>query len=347
MLQDPYFEPIILVCPYVVYGEDSMHRDMADTYQYFHDKGYPVLSSYNADDQSWLKLEEISPDIIFFTNPHDLTRKEYYEDAYLNYLSCYVPYHHEVDNEDVQYNQIFHNAMWIIFSTHLVSRDLYLTLSCLKKQNIVLSGYPFLENISQLVIDKNSQEKKVIIYAPHHEIGRERPYSTFLEYADIMKKLSDKYKDQALFVFKPHPMLKSKLYIHQDWGKERADSYFAYWEDSKHTQLNTGEYLELFQESDAMIHDCGSFLFEYLYFKKPVMYLLSKKNHKSQYNQLGIKALDSIKNGRNVQDIESFIRCVISGEIDNNSSIDFYMQCFHNDKSPSDKILNAIKEKIK
>src|SRR5690606_301766 len=91
MLDDPFFEPLILVCPYTPYGEERMRQDMQECYEYFQDKGYPVLYSYHEEENRWITLKEIQPDIVFFTNPHNLTRKEYYEDAYINYLSCYVP----------------------------------------------------------------------------------------------------------------------------------------------------------------------------------------------------------------------------------------------------------------
>src|SRR5690554_6749279 len=117
MLKDPFFEPEILVCPYTPYGEERMLEDLKQTYSYFIDKGYPVRKSLK-EDGSWYKLDEIKPDIVFFTNPHDLTRKEYYEDAYFNYLSCYVPYHHEVVTNVEQYNQGFHVAQWRIFASH-------------------------------------------------------------------------------------------------------------------------------------------------------------------------------------------------------------------------------------
>ena len=36
-------------------------------------------------------------------------------------------------------------------------------------------------------------------------------------------------------------------------------------------------YFKIFLSSDCMITDCGSFLFEYLFTEKPVLFLESKK----------------------------------------------------------------------
>ena len=50
MLADPFFDPIILVCPYTVYGKERMWQDMNECYEYFEQKDYPLLSAYNKDE---------------------------------------------------------------------------------------------------------------------------------------------------------------------------------------------------------------------------------------------------------------------------------------------------------
>ena len=125
MQENIYFEPIILVCPDVSYGDKQTFEDMDDTSSYFKNLGYKTIDSYDKKESRWITLDEIEPDILFFTRPHKLTFYEYYENAYLNYLSCYIPYHHEIgDYGDniAQYNQSFHNAMWKIFTPHECSK---------------------------------------------------------------------------------------------------------------------------------------------------------------------------------------------------------------------------------
>lgn len=321
MLNDPFFEPIILVCPYILHGEERMLEDMEQAYSYFIDKGYPVRKSLK-EDGSWYKLDEIKPDIVFFTNPHDLTRKEYYQDAYLNYLSCYVPYHHEVGSHgdiSAQYNQLFHNAMWRIFSTQ---HDSYLcskSTAASKGKNVCVTGFPAMEKLTQLKaankenkVWKNNDNRKRIIWAPHHTIVEEWGHSNFLEYADFIVELAQAHKNNIVWAFKPHPILKSKLYIHPSWGRKKTEEYYKFWKEQNFTQLETGQYEGLFLESDAMIHDCGSFLAEYLYTEKPVLYLLNKNNHEHFFNSFGKKALSSCRIGRNKNDIEEFVKYIVS-----------------------------------
>src|SRR5690554_4002210 len=306
MLEDPFFEPTILICPYTNYGDERMWQDMEEAYEYFEGKGYPVLSSYSKEQERWLTLDEIKPDIVFFTNPHNLTRKEYYEDTYLNYLSCYVPYAHDVskyDNYVGQYNQFFHNAMWKIFVPHNEDLNIFNSYSQNKGNNVTVTGYPsceaFFEAKNKSPWKPQEKDKLKVIWAPHHTINDPNlPYSNFLRLADFFQKLSFDFKDKVQFAFKPHPILKSKLQAHPNWGIEKTNQYYKYWKESGNTQLEEGDYIDLFKWSDCMIHDSGSFLAEYHYVKKPVFYI-SDKNTKNYLNPFGISALNCCVVGKN------------------------------------------------
>ena len=127
-----------------------------------------------------------------------------------------------------------------------------------------------------------------------------------------MIELAKKYSDSVCFVFKPHPLLKNKLY--KKWGKEKTDSYYHLWEEMENTSLNEGAYENLFIESDAMIHDSASFIVEYLYLNKPVMRTLNGEDLKVLYNTFGLQCIDNHYIAQNKEDIEQFIKNVIDGK---------------------------------
>lgn len=353
MLKDPYFEPEILVCPYTYYGEECMLKDMEQAYSYFKGKGYPVKKSLK-DDGSWVRLEDVQPDIVFFTNPHNLTRHEYYEDAYLNYLSCYVPYAHDVskyDNYAGQYNQLFHNAMWKIFVPHNEDLDIFSSYSQNKGKNVIVTGYPSCEAFFE-VKNKSSwkpQEKNKlkVIWAPHHTIDDpELPYSNFLRLATFFKDLSFEFKDKVQFAFKPHPILKLKLFVHHDWGVEKTNQYYEYWKKRKNTQLEEGDYIDLFKWSDCMIHDSGSFLAEYHYVKKPVFYIGDKKTER-YLNSFGISALSCCFVGKDEEDIRGFVEQMVQYKIQPNLEFfDTKLKPYFVDRKPSESIVLDIQKHI-
>lgn len=364
MLEDKFFDPVILVCPYTVFGEQRMLEDMYSSIRYFEERGYPVLSSYDQNENRWLSLDELNPDIVFFTNPHDVTRKEYYEDAYLNYLSAYVPYHHEVglyENNVTQYDQFFHNAVWKIFVPHECSRDTYRNYSQARAKNVEVTGYPMCEALFNSsnkvgVWKEHASGKLKIIWAPHHTIDSpELPYSRFLQYAEFFKSLAIKYRDKISWSFKPHPILKSKLYLHRDWGEIKTDQYYEFWKDNDFSQLDEGEYEDLFIQSDAMIHDCGSFLAEYLYLNKPVAYMIGEDDgYKRFYNEFGLRAIEACIKARNEQDIENFITGLLpenKGEQDEacknrTAFLAREVYPYFRDVNPSEKIVELIKLQV-
>lgn len=351
MLADPFFEPLILICPYTVFGEERMWEDMRDCLDYFNEKGYPTHSSYSKKEERWVTLEELEPDIVFFSNPHNLTKTEYYKCAYLNYLSCYIPYSHDVsryDNYVEQYNQNFHNSMWKIYAPHNEDKIIFKNHSKAKGRNVEITGYPACEELLRDAIKypwkPQEKNKKRIIWAPHHTINSPvLPYSNFIRFSEFFISLAIKYKDEIQVAFKPHPILRNRLYELKSWGKTKTDEYYEYWATQSNTQLELGEYCDLFKTSDAMIHDSGSFLAEYHYVKKPVFYICSP-DIKKFLNPFGLKALESCAQGIDAEDLERFILKLINSEapLDETFFIDNITPYFLH-RSPSRKVLESIK----
>ena len=359
MLKDPMFEPEILVCPYVVYGESIMLEEMEQTYNYFIKKCYTVRKSLKVDG-SWLTLDEIKPDIVFFTNPHDLTYKEYYEDAYLNYLSCYAGYGIAVSryrNHQDQYNQNFHNAVWNIFLQHETGMILSKKYAANKGENTYLVGDTTIEEMlgarnKKKVWKEQSNKKIKIIWAPHHTITDDDitilPYSTFLKYSQTMIDMAKYFEATVQFAFKPHPILKSKLYQHLQWGKEKTDTYYDFWQNSSNTQLDEGEYIALFKQSDAMIHDSGAFTAEYVFLNKPVMHL-GKKGIESFFNDFAIEAYNCHYKANSSADILKFIDSDISNDPMENIRKKFikkYLYVVGDINQPSELIIAKIKNEL-
>lgn len=357
MLNSPSFDPLIVVCPYVSFGEERMWADMRQSCEYFEGKGYPFICSYDAAEQRWLNLTELGIDIVFFTNPHNLTRKEYYQEAYLGFLSCYVPYHHEVcryGGDHAQYNQDFHNALWKIFVPHRYSFNTFKAVSVARGTNVIVTGYPAMEGLLEkkargVNVDawKTNDGRYRVIWAPHHTIDNAvLPYSNFLKYAQAFRSAADIMKDQVVWSFKPHPLLKPKLYKHASWGREKTDEYYAYWATQPHAQLDEGEYIDLFLSADAMIHDSGSFLAEFLYVQKPVLYLYSENNQDDYYSGFGLAALDACEIGHCFDDVMAFLGRLIESTWQlkdaHGSFLAKEIMPYFENELPSQKILNEI-----
>lgn len=336
MLKNQQFEPTIVVVPNTLFGEDLMLNNMHLTFDGFQRKGYKVINSYNSVNQSWLDVKKvINPDIVFFSIPYDLTREDYYINNFMDTLTCYVPYFFGInilygDN----YNTLFHNLLWKAFYETPIHKEFALKYSQNKGINVVVSGYPGLDIFYNKDVKTDNPWKikdemvKRVIWAPHHTIegqGGTLNYSNFLKYSEFFIEFALKYKNSVQIAFKPHPNLKPKLFLDKNWGTKRANNYYNYWNEIDNGFLVESDYFDLFLTSDALIHDCGSFMIEYLTIGKPVLYLIKDVNLKHRFNKLGQIALNKHYHALKEQDILDFVegRVLNSNDIMVNERKDF------------------------
>lgn len=262
------------MCPAVNYGKGNMLVEMEKSYKFFKNKGYNVIKTYNQETDTFLDVkQDIAPDIIFYTNPYQgLIMDKYYITNFMDTLTCYTNYAFYVSNRHKEvYGQLFNSILWKTFYETTIHEKMAKDYDRNKGNHVVVTGYPSMENLiygsrSCDNVWKNCDENiKRIIWAPHHTIDLREGlgYSNFLKYYKFMLNIADEYKDRVQIAFKPHPLLKAKLYNHVEWGKERTEKYYSLWESNRNTQLETDDYIDLFNSSDAMILDSGYFTVEY------------------------------------------------------------------------------------
>lgn len=321
--EDNRFNPIILVCPIVNYGHEYMINKMDECYDYFQKKDYNMIKSYDSQENKYIDAKSLNPDIIFYTNPYKgLIDDRYYITNFREYLTGYVNYFFNSTKYSWSNSLLLHKLVWKYFLENEKLKNLALHHQGYNNPSILVTGYPIFDQITTGKEDcdlwkiKDPSVKR-IIFSPHHtieddtDINQMVKFSNFFKYYDFIQKLAIKYKDKIQIVFKPHPLLKPKLYQHKDWGKKRTDEYYDFWVDNSNTNLCEGEYIDLFSSSDAIIHDCNSFTAEYLVTGKPALYL-SDFNHESQLNDFGKEMLSVYYIGKNKEEIESFILDVIN-----------------------------------
>lgn len=322
MAENPLFEPIIMVCPVVNYGRENMLDRMEATYHYFIQKGYHVIKSYSENTDTYIDIRrEICPDIIFYTNPYDdLIDKRYHITSYRDFLTVYVPYsiNNSVEYKG-NYDLIIHNLVWRHYLPSQYHLDYSLKYARNRGVNSVMTGFPGIESLIDHHIPSDSAWKiksapkmKRIIWAPHHTIEPVGTvyYSCFLRYCEFMIHLAQKYQDSVQFVFKPHPLLKNKLEL--SWGKEKTDDYYSRWQLMPNTNIHESDYEDLFLTSDAMIHDSGSFIGEYLYVNKPVMRTLNEVDESEKMNGFAMECISNHYLAYEEADIEQFIQNIIN-----------------------------------
>ena len=352
MLSHERFDPILGIVPSCADKEDD--RELIRNY--CNQQGYIF---YEVSTERTL-TSQLHADVILYSQPY----LSYYYHKHLFFnndsaLFVFVPYAYHSVLEDWNINELLYLHAWqYYFENDSVASEFALRMNN-KGRNIVVTGLPMADQLlsmSNYNINpwKNIVPKKRIIFAPHHTIGsKEMPdlvginYSTFLEYADFMVEMAEKYKNEIQIAFKPHPYLKMKLYT--VWGEEKTETYYHKWQEMENTQLESGNYIGLFHFSDAMIHDSGSFRIEYLYTLKPVMFLVKEEGVADNCSQFVKEAFNLHEHGRCKDDIEQFIINVINGvDPRYGERKSFFEKCLlpPGGKSASDNIIEALLTKL-
>ncbi|WP_017495380.1 CDP-glycerol--glycerophosphate glycerophosphotransferase [Flavobacterium sp. WG21] len=318
MLADPRFEPQIFVCPIVNFGKENMLFEMDKAYNAFKNRGYDVARTYNTDTGEFLDIKKtFSPDLVFFTNPYEgLVDYRYYIKEFSKTLTCYVPYSIPTVNYGFTYDLNFHNLIWKIFSETDIHQKMASENQRNKAINRVVTGYPgfdpLLINKQPKLVWKNKNPiLKRIIWTPHHLMNELSKVSNFLEYYDFFLELATTYKDKLQITFNPHPLLRIKLENDPNWGKEKTDNYFDKWINLENGQFGDGYYIDLFLTSDALIHDSGSFMAEYLITGKPSLFMIRDESIMDYWSTFGDEAIAAHYQSRNKKQVIDFIENVV------------------------------------
>lgn len=321
MVKNNRFNISIIIAPFPYYTEDERNKNAEDLKKYFDNKNikYIDCQSYTIDIE-----KELNPDILFYAQYYTHAYPQKYDAWYFRkrLLGAY-PYGFKDCYIADSYNNPFHNVAWKLY--YATNEDLKNAKESAfnKGNNVVVVGCPHADDFLSPEINdvwkRQDKKKKKVIYAPHHSIYdySRLKFANFLIFSSFMQELAIKYSDKIQFAFKPHPLLITQLYKHKDWGKEKTDKYYEWWEMQENTQLETTAFIDLFKTSDAMIHDCSSFSIEYFYTQKPVMYLCQDiEEVKNKKNEVGKIAIDTHYIGQTKNDIISFIEEVVLKDID-------------------------------
>lgn len=268
------------------------------------------------DDLTLVELRKsFSPDFIFAVQPyaHNIPFKI---KELKRELPCFIPYGYSNLSTGLAYSdrKIRYFYRYYVESAYIQeeARKYMKNKAC----NTRVTGLPMATWLLN-ARSKRNDNRKCIMWAPHwtvgHDDSRALNISTFLTIADAMLNIVNSYKKQITFIFKPHPRLKRELYATPGWGKARTDAYYRTWQEGENTRMEDGDYTELFALSDAMIHDSGSFIQEYLLMDKPCMYMM-RPNANTPFNQSTQQALECYQKGSTAEDIEHFVHDVLEGK---------------------------------
>lgn len=328
MLRDDAFDPSIAVMPDLRWRMESPDDAM--------NKCFTELSlSVPADhlrlakkDANGRWSDEIgTADIVCFPLPYDdmynpcFSPRRGEKDGFLAICANYGFYRSIYDRELMAAN--FYAYMWKAFFECEDTLAEYREYSQTAGANATISGYIKMDALANAeavqAASGAAAGRKRILVALHHSVegGTNDALSlaNFERYADYFMQLPDRFKDVD-FIFRPHPFLLKMISNPLRWGAAKTDDYVARLKAKPNvTWSDGGDYFAEFAASHACIQDCGSYLVEYFYTKKPCCYMLkSPHDIDAKFAPLGRKCLSHCYISYDADEIDRFIReVVISG----------------------------------
>ena len=316
--RDSRFHVDIALFPFSNFSETEKDESITELRSFFTGRSIPFCDlSHEREPGRVLRLM-CNPDILFYPQPYNhFFRNDLDSPFFEDCLISYIPYAMLTANESWAYKTHLNNIAWRLFYSSESRRKEAAAVLYNHGKNIRVSGEIMADVFSEppcCEVWKPGNYKKRIIWAPHFSIsdGGWMHRNSFIWLHRFMWEVAVNYQDRIQFAFKPHPRLLTELYNHPDWGKEKADAYYKQWAEGVNTQLVTGSYIDLFKESDAMIHDCGSFSVEYHYTGNPVMFTTRDLDAAlSNQNDLGRAGILAHYIGGSEANILSFIEDVV------------------------------------
>lgn len=316
MCGDPRFEPFIAVVPRVSRGEEFLRETLKTTVNALSARYPGVCSLYDPDRGAAQSLEGRA-EIVFTSIVYDdQTLKQYTARPLSQFaLVACIPYGYGGHLSADLRRMVFLPQMvlfWRLFVTSPGTLEMWKSANPLLAYNLAVGGYPKMDRLVEVAVRKD--RPTTIIVCPHHTLARgdgRLALSNFLRYADFFLRLPREFP-HVRFVFRPHPLLFPRLATSEWWGEERTRAYHDEMAALPNVEFQQGgDYLDTFVNSDAMVHDCGSFLAEYFYTGHPQCYILSDESVLGrEFTSFGKELHRHVTHAFSEDDIRDFVRKV-------------------------------------
>lgn len=324
--KDPHYDPVIIVR--TEYNGKLKIKDelYQSTLNYFEKNNYNIIGLADLNNRQKLYNDLELPNIIFHQQPYPNNSILSIQNLPITVLNIYIPYSMSVDaRQQNRYNALGYQMSWKVFCSSRYDLELYRKYADNKGVNGIFLGYPkmdpFYQNeipVQPLDIWKipkgcDVDEITKIIYAPHHSIGEKTiQFSTFAENYITIFEYAKTHPETTSWIIKPHPALKYQSIIDGLFKDETEfDEYMDKWNALPNARaIVDGSYVDMFKTSDGMIVDSVSFLSEYQYLGKPLLFLTRPEQKFTPYGERLIEILYTAP-GSDFQAIVQFIECVL------------------------------------
>lgn len=331
MEEDDRFEPVVFLCAYM-YGNDEqiVYRTYRETCSYFMKAKKPYHILFGGCQQyAFFKNKLDDYQFVFYFNVFE-SMQPYQNNVKfrkLNQLVVHIPYGiYLADKKDAYYkfdyyNQILFKCCWTYFAESVLHKEAAETSERLRAYNVKVSGLPKLDvvlenrvSVRPSIWKETAKTCIRLIWAPHFNMKQGMNGTFYENYQWLFRHAKE--RPEISWIVRPHPRMESGVL---DKGVfQNAEEYQAYlqqWDQLPNARvIPYGDYLDIFITSDAMILDSMSFLSEYQYTGKPLLFLQPEQpRHLGEYGNKLVSHLYQAR-GNDFEKISKFIDMVLKKE---------------------------------
>lgn len=313
---DNNFEVLPILC-YPIITKTREDYTQEENIKFFENLGIEALDGCPQKNGEYLPIDSFKPDIVFYQQPWYVLDDWHPKNVSKYALTCIVSYGYssiDVKSWGSIAVQNLSGNLWKMFCESPYHKTFYENAAKIRHKEILkITGYPKMDYYKEPInpffetLWKDTKAKRPrIIWAPHHSIDqRGLEMSNFMEHYKFFLDFAKNNK-QYSFVFKPHPMLEFKCISEGFMTKDEYDNYIKEWENLENASVwNKGNYFDIFKTSDVLITDCSSFLGEYYFSQKPIIFL--DKDSRCGFNDFGLKMKKTFYSPKNLDEIPKII----------------------------------------
>lgn len=286
MEDNEIFNVTILAIPKIDITSDKDEYIVNEALESIKNSRFKVIDALSKGD-SWVNLEQLNPDYVFYQRPYDTYLPEQYRSYNVIKYSktCYIPYGWTM-TKNLQhscFNKEFFRSLYLFYAENDEACEVvkkYRPISnCLKLRKTLSLGSPSLELVRELKNESSESwersrdtDKLRIMWTPRWTIDPNLCASNFFEYKDKFIEYAKVNKEHYLLL-RPHPMAFENYIKCGLMSKRDVELYKKEIDKLENISLDKQkEYLNTFWNSDVLISDMSAIIIEYFLTGKPIIY---------------------------------------------------------------------------
>ncbi|MDY6143828.1 MAG: hypothetical protein SPI14_06470 [Arcanobacterium sp.] len=273
-------------------------------------------------------LRMINPHIVFRQSQWDVDVPPAFSIWQLmDWRVCLIPYElmnlidnpENGDGTDSAIDSAFHKNAWMIFvANEALAHKAQQGVPALAGRQFRVTGHPKADVLRSMKDAAREPECHfTVLWSAHHSIGDDwTRFGTFPHAWKVMAQLAQSHPSWHI-VFSPHPALVSMLDAAQPpLSKAEVQEFWSVWKDLPNTSvIGGGGYESVFVDSDVLLTDGLSWLLEYQFMEKPVVFI-EREGHRP-FNEFGRRVLDGVHTIHHADEIPHVLETIKHGNTPN------------------------------